>query len=104
MNFQNVKASLLIGQRNLDLTIHTARSQQSRVKLIRSVSRHDALNLTEVIKAVELVEKLHERTLNFTISRGTVIESLTTDSVDLINKDDARLVFFGESEHLSDSS
>jgi len=104
VNFQNFKAASLVWQWDLNLAVHTARSQQCRVKLIGSVGRHHALNSAEVIETVKLVEQLHKGSLNFTIGRATIIKSFTTNGIDLINENDARLIVFGVGKHFPDRS
>jgi len=56
MNLQNVQAGRLIGKRNLNLSIHSARSKKSWVELIGSVSSHNTLYLTKIIKTIKLVQ------------------------------------------------
>jgi len=68
VNAQDVKAASFSRERDLNLSVETTRSQQSRVEHVRSVSRHHALNSAQVLEAVQAVEQLHERALNFTIS------------------------------------
>jgi len=67
MNFDDVEAGGLVGQRDLNFPIKTSRSQQSRVKNVRSVGGHDHFDLTQILETIKLVKELHECSLDFTI-------------------------------------
>lgn len=72
VDLQDLQATDFVGQGNLDLAVETTCSQQSRVKRIRPIRGHDDLRLSKVIKTIQLVEKLHQCTLDFPISRSTL--------------------------------
>jgi len=102
MNLQDVQTTSLVWERNLDLAIHTTRSQQGWIKSVRSVGRHYAFDFAKVVKAIKLVQKLHKSALNLTIGTRAVVESLASNSINFIDKNDAWLVVFRKREHLSD--
>lgn len=60
--------------------------------------------MSQVIETIELVEQLHKSSLNFPVSTGSLGESLSSDGINLIHKDDAGLVLLGIAEHFSDYS
>ena len=104
VNLEDVEATRLVRQRNLNLTVKTTGTEQRGVESVGPICRHNGLDLSKVIETIELVEQLHERTLNFTIGRGTVVKSLAADSVDLIDENDARLIFLSVREHFTDDT
>ena len=65
-----------------------AHTQSERVSCIGQ----EAVFLTQDVESVELVEQLHERTLDLAVGRGALRETPAADRVDLIHKDDTRLV------------
>ena len=58
MNLENVRSSLIVRQTELDFTIETTGSKQSRVKSVRSIGGHDDLSSSKGIETVHLVQKL----------------------------------------------
>ena len=101
MNLENLKTTDLVGQWDLNLPVQTTSSQQGRVECIGTVGSHDNLGLAEIVESIQLVKKFHQCSLNFSVCRGTLGESSTTDSVDFVHEDDTGLVFFGVTEHFS---
>jgi len=59
VDFQNVQSTGLVRKRNLDLAIHAARAQKSRIECVGSVRGHHALYFADVLKTIKLVQKLH---------------------------------------------
>mmetsp|Transcript_11583 Transcript_11583/g.12735 ORF Transcript_11583/g.12735 Transcript_11583/m.12735 type:complete len:257 (-) Transcript_11583:522-1292(-) len=104
MNFQNFASSGFIGERNFDLSIQSSGSEKCGIQNIGSVRRHNHLNLSKVIESIQLVQKLHQCSLDFTIGTGTLRESPSTDSINFVHKNNARLMFFSISKHFSDNS
>src|SRR5699024_9017451 len=97
----NLETTNLVGQRDLNLPVQTTSSQQGRVECIGTVGSHNNLSLSEIVESIQLVKKLHQCSLDFSVRRGTLGESSTTDSVDFVHEDDTGLVFFGVTEHFS---
>jgi hypothetical protein len=104
VDLQYLQSACLVGQRNLDLPVQATGSEQGGVERIGSVGCHDDLGLSEVVETVELVEKFHECSLDFTIGGCTLGETATTDGIDFVHEDDAGLVFLCVSEHLADET
>jgi len=101
VNFKNVQSVSLVREGNFDFTIKTSGSQEGGIKHIWPVSGHHTLDSAQVLETVKLVQQLHEGTLDFTIGRGAIRETLGADGIDFIHEDDARLVIFGVGKHFS---
>lgn len=102
VDLQDLKTADLVRQRDLDLSVQTSGTEQRRVKCVGPVGSHDDFGLAQVVETVELVQQLHERSLDFSVGAGSFGETTSTDGVDLVHEDDARLVLLGVAEHLSD--
>ena len=104
VNLHDLKTANLVGQRDLNLAVQTSSTQQSRVEGVGSICRHDDLGLSEVVETVQLVQQLHQCTLDLAICRCTLGEPSSTDSVDFVHEDDAGLVLLCVAEHLADET
>mmetsp|Transcript_5253 Transcript_5253/g.12581 ORF Transcript_5253/g.12581 Transcript_5253/m.12581 type:complete len:217 (+) Transcript_5253:362-1012(+) len=104
MDLQDLHSSLLVGQRDLHLSIQSTRSQQGGVQGVGAVRGHDDLDPAQVVEAVQLVQKFHQSSLDLSVCRGALGESLAANGIDLVHEDDARLMFLGIAEHLSDDT
>lgn len=104
VDFEDLQPAHLVGQRNLNLAIQPAGTQQSRVQRVGTIRRHDDLGLAEVVEAVQLVEQLHERPLDLPVGTSALGEATAADGVDLVHEDDAGLVLLGVAKHLADQS
>ena len=104
VDLKDVHSASFIGKADFNLSIKTTRSQKCGVKGVWSISCHNYLNLAELIETIELVQKLHQGSLDLTISAGALRETLATDSIYLIHEDDAWLVFTSVGKHFSDNS
>ena len=102
MDLEDLHASLLVGESDLNFPIKSAGSEQGRVQGVGSVGRHDDLHLAQNIKPVHLVEEFHQCPLDFSVSRGSLTEPPASDGVNLVHEDDAGLVVPSVVEHLSD--
>ena len=104
MDLEDVETRLVIGQGNFDLAIQATRPHQGRVQDVWSIGGHDDLDAPKDIKAVHLIEQLHQRALDLAIRRRALREASSADGVDLVHKDDARLVLLGILEHFADDA
>mmetsp|Transcript_75506 Transcript_75506/g.161761 ORF Transcript_75506/g.161761 Transcript_75506/m.161761 type:complete len:274 (+) Transcript_75506:100-921(+) len=104
VDLQDIDARLLIRQRDFHLPVQSARAQQGRVEGVWTVRRHDDLHTAQVVESIDLIQKLHERALDLAVSRGSLREPLTSDGIDLVHENDARLVLLGVAEHLADDA
>ena len=101
MNFHDVQAALFVGQRDLNFSVQSARSQQSRIECVGPIRGHNYFHFAQRVKAVHLIEQLHECALYFTIGRRAFGEAATADGVYLVHENDARLVIASVCEHLA---
>mmetsp|Transcript_45758 Transcript_45758/g.115181 ORF Transcript_45758/g.115181 Transcript_45758/m.115181 type:complete len:256 (+) Transcript_45758:258-1025(+) len=104
MNLKDLHPTSLIGERDLDFAIQTTGTQKSRIQCIRTVRGHHHFHLTQFIKTVHLVKQLHQSTLNFTISRCSFGKTTATNGINLIHKDDARLMITCVTEHFANQT
>ncbi|KAH3670754.1 hypothetical protein OGAPHI_001270 [Ogataea philodendri] len=73
VNLEDLKSSVLVRKRDLDLSVQSSSSQQSRVQGIWSVGSHDDLSLAQVVESVHLIEQFHQRSLDLSICRNSPI-------------------------------
>ncbi len=87
------------------VSIETTRSHQSRIQHIRSVGNgkhHDVLLSTETVPSARaLVER---RFALVVAAKVATLSTTLTDSVDLVDKDDARSVLLGVGKQVSHSA
>src|SRR6266699_6885765 len=94
MHFEDSKTPTDIRLIKHDLAIKTPGTHERRVKHIRTVCGRDDHNVGLLIKAIHLNQQLVERLLAFVIASGARIVSLAAYRVYLVDKDDARHMFF----------
>ena len=90
VHFEDLHALFLRGERDDDLAVEAAGTQQRRVEDVGTVRRghhHDALGRLE---AVHLGEHLVERLLALVVATTEPGAALATDGVDLVDEDDRR--------------
>merc|ERR1719234_2921565 len=64
MDFQHLHPCLLIWQRDLNFTVQPAGPQQSRIQGVGPIGGHDHFHLPKNLKAIHLVQQLHQSSLN----------------------------------------
>mmetsp|Transcript_28829 Transcript_28829/g.81222 ORF Transcript_28829/g.81222 Transcript_28829/m.81222 type:complete len:254 (-) Transcript_28829:479-1240(-) len=104
VDLQDVHAGLLVGQRDLHLTVQATGAEKGWVKDIGAVGRHDHFHLSYRVKPIQLAQQLHERALDLAICRSALAEAAATDGVNLVHEDDAGLVVAGVAKHLTDEA
>lgn len=101
MNSQNLQSRRLIRVRELNLSIDAPRPEERGVEDIDAVRGHQDLNVVRGLEAVQLVDELQHRALDFGVPvRG--IKTLPSDGVDLVHEDDGGRVLAGHHEELAD--
>lgn len=118
-----------VRQRKLNFTIKAARSQKSWIKSISTISGHDHLHVYSLVEPVHLqqqrqscevvselctlkstiqsrhprylIQKFHQNTLHLPVRPSLCIEPSCGNSIDLIDKNDSRGIFFGEPKHIT---
>lgn len=66
---------LQVRQAELDLSVQTTGSHESRVQSVRSVGGHQDLDVSSGVKSVQLVDELQHGPLNLVISSSSVIKA-----------------------------
>jgi hypothetical protein len=102
VDLENLGASLLVGQRELDLAVKTAGPEQGGIQDVDTVRGGDDLDPVVRGEAVELVEKLQHGPLYFTVAALLAVETLGTNGIQLVDEDDRRGLLLGESEAVAD--
>mmetsp|Transcript_10477 Transcript_10477/g.11396 ORF Transcript_10477/g.11396 Transcript_10477/m.11396 type:complete len:292 (-) Transcript_10477:273-1148(-) len=102
MNSEDLGSTLQIRKTKFHLTIQTARSQQGRIKGIRSVCGHQNLNISSRFETVHLVDDFKHSSLDFIVTTRSIIESSATDSINFVKKDNACSLGLGHLEQFSD--
>ena len=98
MDLQDLRARLLVGQRELDFAIQTARAEKRRVQHVDAVRRGEDFDAVVGREAVELVEQLEHGALDFAVAGFFAVEAFRAHGVELVDEDDAGGFFFGERE------
>lgn len=87
-----------------DLSINTARSNQSRVQGLNLISSHENLDISAVIEAIKLIEEFQHSPLDFSFATRCRIVSLGTDGIDFVNEYNRRGMFRGNLENLANQT
>ena len=101
VNPKNVGTPFVIRQSEFDSPIYSAWTEESGVESIRSIGGHQDLDVPPRIETVQLIDKLQHRPLHLVVPARPVVESGATDSVHLVEEDDARLLLSRHLEQLS---
>ena len=101
MNIENRLSALAVRKRNRNLTIETARTQQSRIQNIRTVRRRNHDDAAVVFHTVHLNEQLVQRLFTLIMAAAEAGTTLTTNRIDFINEDDARSSCLRLLEHVT---
>ena len=101
MNLQDLFAPDNVRVRHHDLTIETARAQQRRIEHVGTVGRRDQDHAFIGFKAVHLDQQLVQGLLALVVAAAEAGAAMATDSVDLVDEDDARRVLLGLFEHVA---
>lgn len=88
MDLENLFASLDVGQIDVNLTVETARTKQSRVENIRAVGRGHDDDALVCFKAVHLNEDLIEGLFAFVVSAAEPRAAPAAHGVDFVDEDD----------------
>ena len=91
---QNVGTTLDIRTVNHNLAVKAARTQQCRVQNIRTVCGGNHDNAFISTKAIHLYQQLVQGLLSFIVATAKSGTTLTADSINLVNKDDAGSTLF----------
>ena len=95
MKLKNVLTAGQVGQLNGDTAVKTAGAQQGRVEAVGAVGCGQNNDTLVVVEAVHLGQQLVERLLALVVAAKAAAIALLADSIDLVDKDDARGLFLG---------
>ena len=70
----------------LYFSIKSAGSQQSRIKGVSSICRHNTLDVHRLVETIHLLKQLNKNSLNFSVCAGIGIESLGGNGVNLVDE------------------
>ena len=85
------------------LPVESAWSQQCRVENVRSVGCREDDDTCVFRETVHLYQQLVQRLFSFVVAAAEACASLTSNRIDLVDKNDARCVFLCLFEQVSDS-
>ncbi len=101
MHLQNLLATFHVWCVDLDLTVESTRSKQSRVQDVGSVGCCNQNHIGLGIKTVHLDKKLIQGLFALVVTAAHSSATVSTDGVNLVDEDDRRRVFFGLSEEVT---
>ena len=104
MYFENFLTPQHIRVRYDNLTVKTARTQQGRIKHIRTVGGSDQDDTFIGFKPVHLDQHLVERLFTFVITAAKTGTTMAADSINFVDKDDTWCVFLALFEHITDTA
>ena len=87
MDFQNVQTGILVGVRELDLAVDTARPEKGVVENVDSVCCHDDFDVLSGLESIKLVEQLEHSSLHLRVTPAS-FDSAASDGVNYIHEDD----------------
>src|SRR4051794_25821209 len=94
MNFKNLLATANIWSRHNDATVETTWTKKSWIENVRTIGCSDQDHAFVGFKAVHFNEKLIESLLTLIVTATQACATVTTDSIDFVDEDDTRRVFF----------
>mmetsp|Transcript_104646 Transcript_104646/g.234966 ORF Transcript_104646/g.234966 Transcript_104646/m.234966 type:complete len:232 (+) Transcript_104646:453-1148(+) len=104
MDLEDVSPTFQVGQAKLDLPVQSAWPQQRRVQRVWAVGRHQHLHVPSRVEAIELVDDLQHGALHLVVAVRVISSSGATDSIDLIDEENASLLRACQLEELSHHS
>ena len=104
MNFQNLLTAADIGQRNHDLTVKAARTQQCGVENVGAIRGSDHDDAAVGVETVHLDEHLVQSLFAFVIASAETGAALTADRINFVDEDDAGRILLSVLEHVANTS
>mmetsp|Transcript_58747 Transcript_58747/g.128610 ORF Transcript_58747/g.128610 Transcript_58747/m.128610 type:complete len:270 (+) Transcript_58747:359-1168(+) len=101
MDLEDAPLRLFVRKRKLNLTINAAWTDHGRIQRLYAVCCHDHLNISSIVKAVQLIQQLQHCTLNLFLATTGCVIPLCGNCIDLIDENDGWSVFLCDSEHFS---
>ena len=103
VDFQNFLATLHVGSIHLNLAVKSSRAQQRRVQNVGAVCRRNENHVGLRVKTIHLDEELVQGLLTLIVAAPHAGTTVSTDSVDFVDKDNGWRVLFGLGEEVSNA-
>ena len=104
VNAKNALAADDVGVRHHDLAVEAARTQQGGVEHVGTVRGRNDDHALVGLEPVHLHEELVQCLLALIVAAAETRAAVATDSVDLIDEDDAGRILLGLLEHVTDAA
>ena len=101
VNLEDLLAAHHVRIRHDDLAVEAARTQQRRIEHVGTVGGGHEDHALIGFKAIHLDEELVQRLLALVIAAAEACATMTADSVDFVDEDDAGRVLLGLLEHVT---
>ncbi len=88
MDLENLRSGLFVWQREFDFSVQTAGTEERWVEHVDAVGGGEDFDPVVGGEAVELVEQLQHRSLDFSVSALFAVEAFRADGVELVDEDD----------------
>src|SRR5690606_12354319 len=103
VNLQNAFSAANVRPSDHDAAVKASRTQKCRVENVGPVGRSHQNDAVVRFKAVHLDQQLVERLFALIVSAAESRTAVSADSVDLVNKDDARCVLLALFKQVADA-
>ena len=104
VDLENLLATTNIRQTNHNLTVKTTWTQERRVQHVRTVSGGNHNDAVIHLKAVHLNQQLVKGLLTLIMTAAHTVTTVTTDSINFIDEDNARRVLFSLLKHVTNTA
>ena len=104
VNAQDLFAATHVGQRNHHAAVEAAGAQQRRIEHVGTVGGGDQDDAVVGLEAVHLDQQLVEGLLALVVSAAEACATVTADSVDFVDEDDAGGVLLALLEQVADAA
>ncbi len=101
VHFQDLLATPNIRQRHDYLAVETSGTQQSRIQYVGPVGRCDNDNSFAALETIHFDKHLVQRLFPLVVPTAQACATVSTNGIELVNKDNARCLFFCLVEHVT---
>ena len=103
MDFENEFPATHVRQRHDDLAVEASRPQQCGVQYVRTVGGGNDDDALAALEPVHLDQHLVQGLLALVVTTAKSRTTMATDCVEFVNEYDARRLFLGLVEHVTDA-
>ena len=104
VDIEDLETTGVIGPVHGDLSIETTGAHQRSIQDVRTVGRRDDDDAGVALETIHLRQELVEGLFPFIVTATEASATLTADSIDLVNEDDAGSVFLGLFEQVTNTT